>query len=236
MTTEGERGAGEGPGGRGPAASSPFAPPANGYRLQLLLQRRPVVTWLATGLIVATSLAAFVLPDEDLALRLAKVNERVLAGEWWRLLTVALVHGSLLHLFFNAYALNNLGGLAERLYGRARFGAVLLLGTAGGTLASVLWTPAPAVGASGGVFALVGALLVLGLRRRSSLPDPVRRRLLRDMAWIALVNLALGATIPYVDNAAHLGGLVAGAALGALLGPDPLLRGLSRPGPWSAAP
>ncbi|HEU4384981.1 MAG TPA: rhomboid family intramembrane serine protease [Anaeromyxobacteraceae bacterium] len=195
-----------------------------------MLQRRPVVTWAVAALIVATSLLAFVLPDEALALRLAKVNRRILAGEWWRLLTVALVHGSLLHLFFNAYALLSLGGLVERLYGRARFGLLLVVGTAAATVASLVWTPAPAVGASGGIFALVGALLVLGLRRRSALPDFVRRKLLRDMAWIAAVNLALGATIPYVDNAAHVGGLAAGIALGALLGPAPEVRRLSRPG------
>ncbi len=199
-------------------------------RLDALLRRRPVVTWTVTAAIVAISLAAFALPDEALARRLAKVNERILAGEWWRLLTVALVHGSPMHLFFNAYALLTLGALVERLYGRARLGVVLAAGTAAATAASLVWTRAPAVGASGGIFALVGALLVLGLRRRSALPDPVRRRLLRDMAWITALNLALGFTVAYVDNAAHLGGLAAGAALGALLGPDPEAR-LSAPGP-----
>ena len=162
----------------------------------------------------------------------------LVAGPWWRLLTVALVHGSPLHLFFNAYALYSLGGLAERLYGRARFGAVLAVGTAAATVASLLWTPAPAVGASGGIFAVVGALLVLGPSGRSALPDPIRRRLLRDMAWMSAVNLALGATIPYVDNAAHVGGLVAGLALGAVLGPAREMRRLSPPGPpgeWPAS-
>jgi rhomboid protease GluP len=200
-------------------------------RLQALLRRRPILTWIVTALVVATSLLAFVLPDQALAWRLAKVNERILAGEWWRLLTVALVHGSLLHLFFNAYALRSLGGLVEILCGRPRLGAILALGTATGTAASLAWTPRPAVGASGGIFALVGALLVVGLRGRGVLPEPIRRKLMRDMAWIAAVNLALGFTIPYVDNAAHLGGLAAGAVLGALLGPAPEVRRLFRPGP-----
>ncbi|HYQ79968.1 MAG TPA: rhomboid family intramembrane serine protease, partial [Anaeromyxobacteraceae bacterium] len=87
----------------GPGEGGP--PPARerwpGGVLELLLRRRPVVTWAVTALIVATSLVAFVLPT--LALRLEKENQRILAGEWWRLLTVALVHGSPLHLFFNAY-------------------------------------------------------------------------------------------------------------------------------------
>lgn len=213
--------------GQGTAAAGAPGDP----RLEALLRRRPVLTWMVTGLVVLTSLLAFVLPDQALTWRLAKVNERIFAGEWWRLLTVALVHGSLLHLFFNAYALHSLGGLTEILCGRPRLAAILALGTAAGTAASVAWTPRPAVGASGGIFALVGALLVVGLRGRGVLPEPVRRKLLRDMAGIAAVNLALGFTIPYVDNAAHLGGLVAGAALGALLGPAPEVRRLFRPPP-----
>jgi rhomboid protease GluP len=93
-------------------------------------------------------------------------------------------------------------------------------------VASVAFTEKDAVGASGGVFAIVGAVLVLGLRGRGLLPEPVRRRLVLDMLWIVGVNVLFGFTVPYVDNAAHLGGLAAGAALGAALGPDPELRRL----------
>ncbi len=214
--------------------SAPAVRTTGDPRLEVLRRRRPVLTWIVTAAVVVTSLLAFVLPDEALAWRLAKVNDRILAGEWWRLLTVALVHGSLLHLAFNGFALANLGALVEILYGRPRLGAVLAVGTAAATVASLAWTPAPAVGASGGIFALVGALLVLGLRGRGVLPEPLRRKLLRDMTWIAAVNLALGFTLAYVDNAAHLGGLVAGAALGALLGPAPEVRRLFRPGPPAA--
>jgi membrane associated rhomboid family serine protease len=192
--------------------------------LDALLRRRPVLTQALTVLVVATSVAAFALGD--LAFALAKVNDRILAGEWWRLVTVALVHGSIPHLAFNALALWSLGGLAEAFYGRARLAAILVLGTALATVASVAWTEANAVGASGGVFAVVGAVLVFGLRARGLLPEPVRRRLVLDMLWIVAVNVTFGFTVPYVDNAAHLGGLAAGAALGAALGPDPDLRRL----------
>jgi rhomboid protease GluP len=192
--------------------------------LDALLRRRPALAQGVTVGIVAASLAAFVFPD--LAIALAKVNDRILAGEWWRLVTVALVHGSLPHLAFNALALWSLGGLAEAFYGRARLAAILAAGTAFATLASVAWTDANAVGASGGVFAVVGAVLAFALRARGLLPEPLRRRLVRDMLWIVGVNVAFGLTVPYVDNAAHLGGLAAGAVLGAALGPDPDLRRL----------
>jgi rhomboid protease GluP len=183
---------------------------------------RPVVSRALTVLIAATSLLAFVSPA--VMGTLAKVNERILDGEWWRLVTVALVHGSPMHLAFNAFALWDLGALAETLFGRARFLAVFVVGTAIATVASLLWNPNPAVGASGGVFALVGALLVLGLRSRGTLSEAFRRRLVRDMVFVVGVNLVFGFTVAFVDNAAHLGGLVAGALLGAAAGFGPELR------------
>jgi membrane associated rhomboid family serine protease len=196
-----------------------------GHRgLDALLRRRPVMVQGLTVAVVASSLLAFAVPSYLDAL--AKVNERIVAGEWWRLVTVALVHGSLAHLAFNGLALWSLGGLAEAFYGRARLAVVFVLGTALATVASVAFTEKDAVGASGGVFAIVGAVLVLGLRGRGLLPEPVRRRLVLDMLWIVGVNVLFGFTVPYVDNAAHLGGLAAGAALGAALGPDPELRRL----------
>jgi rhomboid protease GluP len=183
---------------------------------------RPVVSRALTAAIVATSLLAFVSPAVLDALM--KDDARILAGEWWRLVTVALVHGSLMHLAFNAFALWDLGALAETLFGRTRFLAVFVVGTAVATVASVVWNPSPAVGASGGVFAVVGALLVLALRSRGTLAEPFRRRLVRDMVVIVGVNLVFGFTVTYVDNAAHLGGLVAGALLGAAAGFGPEMR------------
>ena len=193
---------------------------------------RPVVARVLTVAIVAVSAAAFLLPELGIVDALAKANDRILAGEWWRLVTVALVHGGALHLAFNAFALWQLGSLAEVLYGRGRFAAVFLLGTAAATLASVAWTPGRAVGASGGVFAVVGALLVFGLRARGAVPD-FARRLVREMTWIVAINVLFGFTVQYVDNAAHLGGLAAGAALGAALGPAARFRRAGPRGRWS---
>ncbi|HSN91619.1 MAG TPA: rhomboid family intramembrane serine protease [Anaeromyxobacteraceae bacterium] len=192
--------------------------------LDALLRRKPAMVRAVTAAVVASSVLGFVVPGWPEAL--AKVSERILAGEWWRLWTVALVHGGIAHLAFNALALWDLGGLAEAFYGRARLGAVLFLGTGFATVASVLRSDVDSVGASGGVFAIVGAMLVFGLRARGLLPEPVRRRLVLDMLWVVVVNVAFGLAVPYVDNAAHLGGLGAGALVGAILGPDPGLRRL----------
>lgn len=167
------------------------------------------------ALIVPVSVAGLFFPG--VTGLLAKVNDRLLAGELWRLVTPALVHGSGLHLLVNAMALNQVGRLAELFYGPGRFLAVFVVGTAGATLASVAWTEAPSVGASGGLFAVVGALLAFGVRERG-LPEELRKRLVRDELFVIGVNLAFGLMVPYVDNAAHLGGLATGFAAAWVLG------------------
>ncbi|HYG68724.1 MAG TPA: rhomboid family intramembrane serine protease [Anaeromyxobacteraceae bacterium] len=195
-------------------------PTTGDARLDAVLARRPVVTHVAVGVIVAVSLVAP--PGSALWLLLAKTNDGVAGGEWWRLVTPLLVHGGLLHLGVNMLALANVGPAVENLYGRIRLVAILFVGTVGATLGSFWFTrrpDVPSVGASGGLFALVGALLVFGLRHRDVLAAPARDRLVRGMLWVVAVNLAIGFTATFIDNAAHIGGLVTGAALGAVLPP-----------------
>jgi membrane associated rhomboid family serine protease len=185
------------------------------------------------GVVVAVSLAAMFLPEEALLDRLAKDNDAIRAGQWWRLLTPALVHGGAFHLFMNAAVLSNVGGVVERLLGAGRMLLVLWGGVAAGSLASFATNPHPSVGISGGLFALVGALLAVGLRHRRALPPPARRMLVRAPVEIIVLNVALGLALPIIDNAAHLGGLAAGVLLGAALGLRPEVRGMlgaQRPG------
>jgi len=166
--------------------------------------------------VVAVSALAMLLPPEALLERLAKDNEAIRAGEIWRLLTVGLVHGGPLHLLMNAAVLSNVGGFAERLLGARRMLAVLWGGVLAGSLASFATNPHPSVGISGGLFALVGALLVVGIRHRRALPPPARRVLVRAPLEIIVLNVALGLALPIIDNAAHLGGLAGGIVLGLL--------------------
>lgn len=128
----------------------------------------------------------------------------VAVGEWWRLFTVGFLHAGIFHIGFNMYALWLLGPSLERILGHSRF--ALLYGTAllGGSTASYFFNApnTPAVGASGAIFGLFGATVV------------VARRLGRDASGIygiILINLVIGFVIPQVDWRAHLGGLVAGA-------------------------
>lgn len=79
----------------------------------------------------------------------AQHNALIAKGQWWRLLTPALLHGSPLHLFMNNYSLNNIGPLTERMSGRARFTAVYATAAVTGVVGSIVMNPDMAVGASG---------------------------------------------------------------------------------------
>ncbi len=185
--------------------------------------------------VVAVSALALALPPDALQLRLAKDNEAIRDGEVWRLLTAGLVHGGAFHLFMNGAVLSNLGAFVERLLGPRRMLGVLWGGVLAGSLASFATNPHPSVGISGGLFALVGALLAVGLRHRRGLPPPARRMLVRAPVEIIVLNLALGLAIPVIDNSAHVGGLVAGFLLGLVVRVHPAvgetLRPRSGPGP-----
>jgi membrane associated rhomboid family serine protease len=148
----------------------------------------------------------------------AKINAAIAAGEVWRLLTPALLHGNALHLATNNYALASLGPIVERISGHARFGSIYTVSAIAGTAASYVFTKAPSVGASGAIFGVGGALAVFFYRHRSyfgSTSDAVLKALGQSLA----INTAMGFAIANVDNWGHAGGLAGGALAAALLGP-----------------
>jgi membrane associated rhomboid family serine protease len=154
-------------------------------------------------------------------------KEAVAAGEYWRLWTVTLLHGSpgpgffvqsLAHLFFNMYALYLAGPIVERWYGGLRFLVFYLACAAGGSVASfVFGGPQPSVGASGAIFGLFG--LLLAANRVHQPVDRQSRLVVRQLGMLIIINLLLGFAIPGIDTAAHVGGLLTGLWLGALLPP-----------------
>lgn len=178
------------------------------------LRGKAWATIVTAGLIVCGSLAAWVVPDGRLAGLLLKDNEAVLAGEVWRLLTVALVHGSLLHLAFNVFILVSVGSLLERLAGARRQVGVFVAGTVAGSVLSVAFVAQPSVGASGGVLAVAAAVVAFGYRHRLLFPEAARNRLFRATVQLVALNVVLTFVLPRVDWAAHVGGLLCGAVLG----------------------
>ena len=141
-----------------------------------------------------------------------------LSGEWWRLLTNTFIHGGLLHIAFNMWCLWSLGRLAEAVYGHWTFAAVYLLCGLSGSIGTIIRSPlAPSVGASGAVFGIAGALISSFYLGEFSLPRSAISGMLRSVIAFVGYNLFIGAMIPYIDNAAHVGGLVMGLILGALI-------------------
>lgn len=141
-------------------------------------------------------------------------REAVRAGEWVRMLTGPLLHGSELHIWFNVMAWRSIGRQLEALAGWSALAFVFLVSVLAGGLLGLWWWPhGSSVGASGGLCGMVGFALTLGFRFRHSLP----RRFARNIWWSVGSLLAIGLVAPQViDNAAHLGGAIAGVAVGAL--------------------
>lgn len=144
----------------------------------------------------------------------------VAAGESWRLVSATFLHFGVLHLVVNVYALLSFGAVVERLYGPTRFFVLYVASGVVGFAASFLYGRAPmSVGASGCVFGMLGAAIAILLLRRGHLPEGWRRGTLASFAFMAAINAGIGFVVPMIDNAAHLGGLAAGLALGTLLVP-----------------
>ncbi len=141
-----------------------------------------------------------------------------LGGQWWRLLTCVFVHRGIIHIALNMWCLWNLGALAESLYGRWTFAAVYLVTGLGSSLASLWWhTNVLSVGASGAVFGIAGALVASFYLGEFSGPSLMVGNTLRSVVTFVGYNLLFGAVAGRTDNAAHIGGLVTGLILGALI-------------------
>lgn len=199
---------------------------------------QPTVTYIILGITSIVSLLTLFGAQTELeSLLLLDKFAMYFDGEYWRLLTVTLVHGSIIHLMFNMYALWIIGPIVEALYGPWRYIAIYLICAAAGSAASYATSPNPAVGASGAVFGLFGALIVADRVHKPALTQNARN-LTMQIGLLIGINLVIGFTFPNIDNAAHIGGLLAGMALGFLLVPRGARLGSfwSRPGSASSGP
>ena len=168
----------------------------------------------------------------------AKVNSYIdTQHEWWRFITPIFLHGNIAHLLMNMYGLWVIGPYVERLYGSAKFVFFWVVTGIAGVVASYLsvqpgvhsssaigrflFKDNPnviSVGASGALFGLIGVLFVFGIKFRHELPEGFKRAFGTGMLPTILLNVAIGFMIPVIDNAAHMGGLVAGALLALFVG------------------
>jgi membrane associated rhomboid family serine protease len=184
-------------------------------------ERTPIVSYAILGITVVVSFLALQPEGSDL-LRLLELDKGLGNGEWWRLVSPVLVHGSILHLAFNMYFLYLVGPLVEQLYGSARFLVLYVLTAATASVASFLLGPGPSVGASGALFGLCGVLLVGRALHRPVLQGQ-QRAIMSQIGFLVVINLVFGFGFNSlggnVDNFAHLGGLAGGLWLGLLISP-----------------
>ncbi len=156
-----------------------------------------------------------------------------LDGEYWRLAASLFLHIGLLHLLVNGWALYQLCGLFEIWLGAARLALVYFAGGLAGSAASLAFTlhgsERLSAGASGAIFAVLGALIAFLLRRRERLRPEARSLLMQLLFWAGL-NVFLGFSAAGIDNAGHLGGCAVGLVLGVFLRERPRLRPAAGPG------
>jgi len=148
----------------------------------------------------------------------ANFGPYTIGGQWWRLLTCVFVHIGIIHIALNMWCLWGLGRLAEAVYDHWTFAAVYLITGVSASVTSLAWNPiGTSAGASGAIFGIAGALIASFYLGEFSMPKAAVSGLLRSVVTFAGYNLVFGAMSGRTDNAAHVGGLVSGLILGALI-------------------
>lgn len=146
-----------------------------------------------------------------------KINQNIINGEYWRLITPMFLHGSLLHLGFNLYALYILGRRIERFFGSFRYLLLFLIAGMTGNLFSFFFTPANSLGSSTAIFGLLAAEGVFIYQHRDLFGERSRVAM-RQIIQVAVINFIIGLS-PGIDNWGHLGGLIGGALFTWFAGP-----------------
>lgn len=192
------------------------------------MHRRPPVTLAIIAVLAVVFLAELAHRALDSPISLvafgALSRPEVFAGQYWRLESATWLHGGLNHLVSNVIALYILGMIVEHAFGRAQYVTLYVLSGVGGSFLSLLMSEGPSVGASGAIFGLQGAAIVLFRQHRERILMRDRRIGAVLLGW-ALYSIVTGWTTAFIDNGAHIGGALTGALLARRLHPivlDPL--------------
>lgn len=199
-----------------PAAPPDFRPaaPASGPIALRLPSAPPRVTYTILGLTVFVYLlqvASQFMLGYDLPLMLgAKSSDLIRQGQLWRLITPILLHGSILHIGFNMYALFIFGTGLERRFGHARFLILYLVAGFSGNVLSFLFSSGLSVGASTSIFGLIAAEGIFLYQNRKLFGEEAKRAI-GNVVMVAAINLLIGfSSGGLIDNWGHIGGLLGG--------------------------
>jgi membrane associated rhomboid family serine protease len=188
-----------------PSCASDSTPLINGINRNRFIPSQ--INTQVTKFLSISLILIFVLQELSgmfLVKNLALFAPLVTSGELWRLITAGFLHGSIIHLLFNVYILWVLGSQLENIVGKTKFIIIYFGSLLGGSLASYLFSPSGSysIGASGAIFGLMGAMLVVGRKRNLDI---------FQITTLVVINVVIGFMLSGIDWRAHLGGLAAGA-------------------------
>jgi membrane associated rhomboid family serine protease len=173
----------------------------------LATNRAPV-----TYTIIAVNLAVYLLtvaqggglsaPGGSLFERMVLYGPFVAHGDWWRLVTTMFLHASVLHIAFNMFALWVIGRPVEQYLGTARYIGLYFVSGLAGSAGALIQTPGVTVGASGAIFGILGAMLIIEWQITGSLAG--------QAASLIAINLVISFAIPGISWGGHVGGLIGG--------------------------
>jgi membrane associated rhomboid family serine protease len=172
-------------------------------RTDALVTKSLIAANVIVYLITASQGAGINSPGGSLFAKWALFGPLVAQGDWWRLITAAFLHASVLHIGLNMYVLWIIGAPVEHYLGRSRFLALYFVSGLAGSAGALVVTPlAVTVGASGAIFGILGALLIIEWQTTGRLAG-------NAMTWI-VINLALSFVISGISIGGHIGGLIGG--------------------------
>ncbi len=180
-----------------------------------LPNHQPIVTYVLIGLSVLAYILQFFIQSSTgtdwLFVFGGKINPLIMQGQVWRLITPILLHGSIMHIAFNMYALYVIGSRLEKYYGHGRFLLLYLLSGFAGNVLSFVLTANPSLGASTAVFGLLTAEGIFIFQNRELFGAMRTRQSILNLAVIFMINLAYGFSPgTNIDNMGHIGGAIGG--------------------------
>lgn len=175
----------------------------------------PIVTYLLIALNVILYVIPVLTNSYDVIINnFCVYGPLIKAGQYYRIITGAFLHGGILHLAFNCYALYVIGSQLESYLGKVRYLIVYLFSAVTASLFSMIFSSNPSIGASGAIFGLMGALVYFGYHYRVYLGNVLKSQIIP----LILFNLLIGALSTGIDNFAHIGGLIGGLLITSALG------------------
>ncbi|KAH6777352.1 RHOMBOID-like protein 10 [Perilla frutescens var. hirtella] len=184
-----------------------------------------------TNILLAANVLVYIaqsVSDGNLLYLGAKINSFISKGQLWRLVTSSFLHANIGHLLVNCYSLNSIGPAVENICGPKRYLTIYISSAIASSAMSYWFCKAPAVGASGAIFGLVGSFGMFVLRHRGKVKGTDDD--LKHIAQVIVLNMTIGLLSQGIDNWGHAGGLLGGAAVSWLLGPVWEIQSVARDG------